>query len=902
MTPTRMFRAAALCAAAAFLLLAAPPVAAEDEVPYEVRRPIENLLKAKAAALLDERNADGVQFRRGTYSRTFHRVDDSTYTVSFNRDTAGKDDLVTERLLLTFEKEGDGNNWKLAKEEVQDSYQGLIRPVAGDEEFYRFDKFSFDREGMKVTASNGFLIKDFRKGKVAGFGVGSTDLAWDYVPPAPRDQRILKYLQRERAEDLTLRPDFVSFYCDAATCDQIITASAMNLSGASVDQFNDAFRRAYDKTQDDLKKQRKENPFGGFVLPDEVDHRYFTAVVGKLFPEKAIALAWDNFEPKEVTFWSSGIGPLFTYYSEETRKAKTNPYELETRDDSSARLYDLEGLRGSIELGLGEAETTVGDVTFTLATKRELREIPFFIARSRFRDERSAARDPQLFINSIQDGDGNELTWVKTSQASGIVVLPTKLPVHSQLVLRMQFENRGALFKLTSTYSYMDRGGWLPFVQPFDMIDDFDLTVKVPERYETLGIGSEVSRIVEDGVCTTRWISENPVGFPTIIFGVYVNEKSSVKATKEDGTEVPVVAHIDRDSLSNRRFFDVSEDGSDLGVAVADVGKIGPKVLGKLADEGANSINIYRAVFGIDYPFGKLDLVNDAIDLMGAFYGQAPSSIVFLGTAAFMGEGKVGTLTGAGGTKFTKGLVAHEVAHQWWGSRISNANSYNYWFVESLAEYSSALFVENVYGKKAYLDKVDEWRREILDTEVLSSVQDASVVWGEGRRAAMYSLGPYAFHVLRQTIGDEKFFRFLKAMAQELEGREIVTRDIQRAAEKALGGGMDWFFDQWIRGVGLPEVSVTYRVKANEDGSYQVEGKVDQRVLIGKKGDVAEGEFFQGIFPLTAELKSGKEARLPVVLKGTSTPFQFKLPERPKQVVALKYGEMLVKNLTVKQQ
>ena len=46
--------------------------------------------------------------------------------------------------------------------------------------------------------------------------------------------------------------------------------------------------------------------------------------------------------------------------------------------------------------------------------------------------------------------------------------------------------------------------------------------------------------------------------------------------------------------------------------------------------------------------------------------------------------------------KFLKSVVAHEVGHQWWGSRVSNANDRNYWFVESLAEYSSALCLEAV--------------------------------------------------------------------------------------------------------------------------------------------------------------------------------------------------------------
>src|SRR5881628_1245394 len=68
----RRIRRSALCLAVVGACLgAAPARAAEDDVPADVRRHIEDLLKVKVAGLLDERNADGEHFRRGTYSRTF---------------------------------------------------------------------------------------------------------------------------------------------------------------------------------------------------------------------------------------------------------------------------------------------------------------------------------------------------------------------------------------------------------------------------------------------------------------------------------------------------------------------------------------------------------------------------------------------------------------------------------------------------------------------------------------------------------------------------------------------------------------------------------------------------------------------------------------------------------------
>ena len=144
-----------------------------------------------------------------------------------------------------------------------------------------------------------------------------------------------------------------------------------------------------------------------------------------------------------------------------------------------------------------------------------------------------------------------------------------------------------------------------------------------------------------------------------------------------------------------------------------------------------------------------------------------------------------------------QGTSGHEIGHQWWGSAIVNKNFGNYWFVESLAEYSSALCLEAVRsengaapdkGYAAYLDHVDGWRRTILDTPMVSSVQDASYLWSNGGyQAAVYNKGPYAMHILRMTFGYDKTVEFLRTLAQDLGNQEIVTTDIQRIAERMDG-------------------------------------------------------------------------------------------------------------------
>ncbi|HEX6850777.1 MAG TPA: M1 family aminopeptidase, partial [Candidatus Polarisedimenticolaceae bacterium] len=372
------------------------------------------------------------------------------------------------------------------------------------------------------------------------------------------------------------------------------------------------------------------------------------------------------------------------------------------------------------------------------------------------------------------------------------------------------------------------------------------------------------------------------------------SDVSKHAATKDDGTPIPVRVYADKVSASSF----VGTEGSDSGAR-----DIRGKQLAAIGTQASVAMDIYKRVFGIDYPFDKLDLVADP---MGSFYGQAPSSVIYLGFGVFRGEGTVASFGGSDISKFNKDVVAHEVGHQWWGSRVTNSNDRNYWFVESLAELSSALYVEEVFGRKRYLDKVADWRKNVLDAKPWASVQNGYTVWaGEGPTpiANIYNKGPYAFHILRSTFGDDKFFAFLKELGRGLNGKEIVTRDIQAVMERVYQGNMDWFFDQWIRGVGMPQYAVFYTIRPTEDGKWLVQGKIRQRVVAGENNTEMPGVFFRAVAPMTFVAPDGKKFRSSskVLVQGPETPFQFKLPQEAVEVVFNDEGEILAQDVLYNQ-
>jgi hypothetical protein len=868
---------AALCAAGALAEPPAPaPAAPPAAIPKPTQRLLEKAVQAYTEKLVKVASADERPSRRGTHSRSFRPVGDGTYRVTYHRDTIDGDALRTERLLLTLKPAPKGDGFEVTGEQVEDTWAGLHRGRVGDEQFFAFDSFTFEREGLRLKAGKGSAYRDYLNGALSSITVAAEAIESAYEPPADwaHYRKVHEIVRRIDENDIVYTPTVVRFSCDALSCQEILDGAFGNAAPIERSAAGETLTRFIDEAKREREQRLREDAFFGFRPLPEPGHRYWVASARRSTGDHWVWLAYDNWDPLEMSFGVGGRGTLFAYPCEATRKAGVSPWDLDHRDDAESRDYQIEGLTGTVELALSDPEDTSGDITYRLKIKRDLDKLWVAIARLRPQTEAKDLKSPTLVINSLQDGEGRELTWAKTGPMSGLVLLGRTVPAGSDLTLRIQFDARRSIYNYNWSFSYLARGGWLPLVRFGDMIEEFDLTVKVPDKYTTLGICRAVESRVEDGVSITRYRAQAPIEFPTVIFGVYETAESAVQANRLDGTKIPVRIFVDKNGMI------------DWGIR--------PKQLQPIADQAAEALNFFRDVYQVDYPYSKLDLVNDPF---GAFYGQAPSSIVYLGSGVFRGEGMLGSAGGSGLTTFVKTVVPHEVAHQWWGSLVANANMRNYWFIETLAEFSSALFVEARQGRKAYDAHVAEWRRAVLETDLMSSVQDATTVWsGDGYGGyvtAIYNKGPYAFHVLRMTFGDEKMKLFLREMAKQLAGKEVTGRELQQVAEQVYGGRMDWFFDQWIRGLGLPEYSIEWKQRATEDGKWLIEGKVHQRVVVGLKKHEVEGALFRGKVMLTVAFGGGRESKVPLLVEGQVTPFKLKMPEEAKSVVLNRDQEML---------
>src|SRR5206468_5379760 len=133
-----------------------------------------------------------------------------------------------------------------------------------------------------------------------------------------------------------------------------------------------------------------------------------------------------------------------------------------------------------------------------------------------------------------------------------------------------------------------------------------------------------------------------------VTYGEYIEMDSKVEAKKSDGTKIPVTIHVDKGGIP---VFE--------GMRIRDVIPMTPGGIQFLADQAANALNLYREIYGVDYPYGKLDLVNDPNPYSPLFYGQSPSSLIYLGEATFASQGAAGDIGGGQLSKFNRQVVPH---------------------------------------------------------------------------------------------------------------------------------------------------------------------------------------------------------------------------------------------------
>ena len=312
---------------------------------------------------------------------------------------------------------------------------------------------------------------------------------------------------------------------------------------------------------------------------------------------------------------------------------------------------------------------------------------------------------------------------------------------------------------------------------PSDEPDEgMELAVTAPAGLVALANGRLLGEAVNpDGTVTTRWRVHGPINS----YGVSLN-------------------------LGPYRPLETTYRGIDGGLEETLVLWVLPEAV----DEGRRLV-------------GKLP---ELLTVLGRRFGEYPffADKLWVAHAPYLGM-EHQTLIAYGGDFFPGELgfdevLLHELAHEWWGNKVTAADWADVWLHEGFATYAEVLYVHDTLGEARALDYLHRLGRRITNQRPL--IQGRDLTTAEAFTPDVYAKGAWVLHTLRLLVGDDAFFEILWRFAdgdRPSACRLVTTADFTALAEEVAGADLDWFWQRYLFTASLPRWRMTRSSSAAGD-------------------------------------------------------------------------------------
>jgi tetratricopeptide (TPR) repeat protein len=228
-------------------------------------------------------------------------------------------------------------------------------------------------------------------------------------------------------------------------------------------------------------------------------------------------------------------------------------------------------------------------------------------------------------------------------------------------------------------------------------------------------------------------------------------------------------------------------------------------------EETGKIMGVFTNDFGLA-PQANLTLVET---VAGAPNGYASPGIVFLSPSSISAQ-------------VNQRLLADQLARQWWGMLVSPATRNHLWLTNGAARYAQLLYVERTRGPGAadtdlhsdYVEALTVTDPPMLQASRLEDYSPEFWALTAAKGAAVYTM-------LRSVVGDQAFFKGLKAFMDQYSFKSANSEDFRKVMEQASGQDLRYFFLQWLESSGSPEFKLSYTVFRTQKG-FRVVGKVSQ--------------------------------------------------------------------------
>ncbi len=765
-------------------------------------------------------------------------------------------------------------------EDAATVWKNVSQPALDPAKALAVSNATIERDRIKITLIEGHVqLSQAAEGVVFGAafqGRGRIQVA----PPAGLEQQQLRLFTGQDALDMEFSEATFSF--NDNTAEQLAAAGRAGGAAARLQELY--LSRQNDR--EDVGAELLPRLFKGVLSKDRKRGAFFVADL-KTRDKGWIQARFDALELEEVkvgrwTNWGNHQGfDTWLSFPAGDRSAAAAHSDPLARDEFQIKGYKIDA---------------------TVTGGAELRAITQLSLAHRVAGERVLLFefDSNLRIESVKDTGGAALPFFQPRDPKGrnqsygdyvAVVLPEPAQAGQNQTFEFRYAGKRVVEKVGAGSYFCQSFGWYP-TRPdsFAARADFELSFRYPKRYKLVATGNKLSETVDGDSAFSTWKSDLPLAVAGFAFGDY-----KLHSEKVGAIEVEIYANKEPDDFM--RSIQESAEGP--------VGTLSPSALVKtMGVEVANTLKIFERYYG-PYPYKRLAVTNIPFS-----YGQGWPMLIYLSALSFLDS----TQRNAFGIKDHSGISdffrAHESSHQWWGHRVGWKSYHDQWISEGFAQFSGNLYVQFRENWKKYLERLRKDREELLMKDQRNRVYESLGPVTAGTRLSssetpgaygnvVYNKGGYILHMVRMLLwdnqnqnADHRFQALMQDFCQTFHNKPASTEDFKAVLEKHMlptmdiegNRTMDWFFNQYVYGTGVPKYQFRYTVKDAGPGKWEVAGNISQ-------SGVPAG--WKDVVPLYIET-SGRMGRLGwMPVREKETPFKFTLPVKPDKLV-LNHNEDLL--------